>query len=56
MEIDIKELISIIMIFIIFLSGFVPIVMGIIYYTRENRRLDREEKERGAKAASQMGT
>ena len=41
-----NEVISIVLILVIFLSGFVPIVMGIIYYTRENRRLDREERER----------
>lgn len=40
-----NEVLSIIMIAGIFLAGFIPIVMGIIYYTRENRRLDREEKE-----------
>ncbi|MEO5600613.1 MAG: hypothetical protein ABIR06_06785 [Cyclobacteriaceae bacterium] len=47
----INEVISIILILVIFLTGFVPIVMGIIYYTRENRRLDGEEKE-AKKAAS----
>lgn len=26
----------------IFLAGMVPIVAGIIHYTKENRRLDRE--------------
>ena len=35
----------------IFLAGFIPIVMGIIYYTRENRRLDQEEKEAKKAAA-----
>jgi len=44
-----REIVEIVLIFIIFLSGFIPICMGI----RENRRLDREEKERAAKAASQ---
>ncbi len=37
----------------IFLAGFVPIVMGIIYYTRENRRLDRESKDAEKAAAHQ---
>lgn len=49
-----REVIEIILIFIVFFSGFIPIVMGIIYYARENRRLDREEKERAAKAASRQ--
>lgn len=40
------EIISIIAIMMVFLSGFIPLVMGIVYYARENRRLDREEKER----------
>ena len=47
-----NELFSIIVISVIFLSGIVPVVMGIIYYARENRRLDKEEKENAAKAAS----
>jgi hypothetical protein len=47
-----REILEIVLIMIIFLSGFIPIVMGIIYYTRENRRLDREEKEKAAKAGS----
>ena len=47
-----REIIEIVLILIIFLSGFIPIVMGIIYYARENRRIDREEREKAAKAAS----
>jgi hypothetical protein len=42
------EILSIIAISVIFLSGIIPLVMGIVYYARENRRLDREEKERTA--------
>lgn len=40
-----REIVEIILILVILLSGIIPIVMGIIYYTRENRRLDREEKD-----------
>jgi hypothetical protein len=47
-----EDILSYIVIIGIFLAGFVPIVMGIIYYTRENRRLDREEKEKASKAPS----
>lgn len=50
-----SEIVSIILILMVFFSGFVPIVMGIIYYARDNRRLDREEGERVRKAASQQG-
>lgn len=39
------EIVEIILILVILLSGIIPLVMGIIYYTRENRRLDREEKD-----------
>lgn len=47
------DIISIFLILILFLSGFVPLVMGIVYYARENRRMDREEKEKEeAKAAA----
>jgi hypothetical protein len=48
----VTEIISIILILMVFLSGFIPIVMGIVYYARENRRLDREEREKASKAAS----
>ena len=51
----ISEIVSIILILMVFFSGFIPIVMGIIYYARENRRLDREEKENAGKAASHQG-
>lgn len=47
-----SEVVSIVLILMVFFSGFIPIVMGIIYYARENRRLDREERERAEKAAS----
>lgn len=47
-----NELLSIIAISAIFLAGIIPVVMGIIYYARENRRIDREEREKAAKAAS----
>lgn len=40
------DVISIILIVVLFLSGFIPLVMGIVYFARENRRLDREERER----------
>jgi len=42
----VSEIISVILILIVFLSGFIPIVMGIVYYSRENRRLDRAEREK----------
>jgi len=48
----VREIVGIIMIFIVFLSGFIPIVMGIIYYARENNRLDKEEREKAARSAS----
>ena len=32
----------------IFLAVFIPLLMGLIYYIRENRRLDREEREKTA--------
>ena len=48
------EIVSIVLILMVFFSGFIPIVMGIVYYARENRRLDREEKER-SRAASHHG-
>jgi hypothetical protein len=48
-----REIFEIVLMCIIFLSGFIPIVMGIIYYARENRRLDREEKEKREAAARQ---
>ena len=47
------EIVEIILILVILLSGIIPLVMGIIYYTRENRRLDREEKD-APKAASRQ--
>jgi hypothetical protein len=40
------------MISVIFLTGFIPIVMGIIDYSKENRRLDRKAKN-AEKVASQ---
>lgn len=46
-----REIVEIILILVILLSGIIPIVMGIIYYTKENRRLDREGKN-AEKAAS----
>ncbi len=46
-----REIIEIILIIIIFLSGFIPIVMGIVDSVRENRRLDQKEKDSAAKAA-----
>lgn len=51
----IKEIIEIILILIILLSGLIPIVMGIVYYARENRRLDREEEERVSNTTSHQG-
>ncbi len=36
----------------IFLAVFIPLLMGLIYYIRENRRLDREEREKTAGAGS----
>ncbi len=48
-----NDILSIIAITGIFLAGIIPLVMGIIYYTRENRRLDREEKD-AQKAASRQ--
>ena len=48
-----SEIVSIVLILMVFFSGFVPIVMGIIYYARENRRLDREEKQKRETAARQ---
>jgi hypothetical protein len=38
-----NELFSYIAIIAIFLAAFVPLVAGIIHYTRQNRRLDHEE-------------
>lgn len=49
---ELSEIVSIVLILMVFISGFIPIVMGIVYYARENRRLDREEREKAAKAAS----
>jgi len=46
------EIIEIILILVILLSGLIPLVMGIIYYARENRRLDNEEREKAQKSAS----
>ena len=48
-----NEILSIIAITAIFLAGIVPVVMGIIYYARENKRLDREEKEAERAASHQ---
>jgi cell division protein FtsL len=45
------EILSVVLIIVILLAGIIPMVMGIIYYTKENRRLDREEKN-ARKAAS----
>jgi hypothetical protein len=50
-----REILEIVLILVIFLSAIVPMVMGIIYYTRENRRLDREEREKAGKPASHQG-
>jgi hypothetical protein len=50
---ELSETIQIILILMLFLTLFVPVVMGIIYYARENRRLDREARQRGEKAAAQ---
>lgn len=48
-----NDILTLIPVIVIFLSVIIPLVMGIVYYTRENRRLDREERERAQKAASQ---
>lgn len=40
------EIITIIAIMIVFLPIFTALVMGIVYYARENRRLDREERSK----------
>ncbi|MEX1239667.1 MAG: hypothetical protein WEB30_08115 [Cyclobacteriaceae bacterium] len=50
-----KEVLGLIIVAGVFLAGFIPMVMGIIYYTRENRRLDREERQRARKTASEAG-
>lgn len=47
-----NEILTLIPVVVIFLSLFIPLVMGIVYYTRENRRLDREERARTRKTAS----
>lgn len=51
----VREIIEIVLMLIIFFSGFVPLVLGIIYYARENRRMDREAREESIKAASPRG-
>lgn len=50
-----NEVLSIIVISVIFLSGIIPVIMGIIYYARDNRRMDRERKDKARKAASHQG-
>ena len=50
-----NELLTIIVISVIFLSGIIPVVMGIIYYARDNRRMDLEERAKAEKAASHQG-
>lgn len=50
-----KDILGLVIIAGVFLAVFVPLVMGIVYYTRENRRLDREERENARKAASPPG-
>ena len=47
-----NDVLGLIIIAGVFLAGFVPLVMGIIYYMRENQRLDREDREKAQKAAS----
>ena len=51
-----REIFEIVLIMLIYLSGIIPMIMGIIYYTRENRRLDREEREKAQKPASHQST
>ena len=46
------EILEIVLILVILIPGIITMVMGIIYYTRENRRLDREEKEKAQNSAS----
>ena len=48
------EIVSIILVLMLFLSGFIPIVMGIIYYARDNQRLDKEYKEKLRRGASRQ--
>lgn len=50
-----NEILSIIVISVIFLSGIIPVIMGIIYYARDNRRLDLEERAKARKTASHSG-
>ena len=38
------EIFSYIIMFGIFLAGFVPVVAGIVDYSRKNRRFERENK------------
>lgn len=47
-----RQIIEIVLILVIFLSGFIPILMGIVHYAREIKRIDREKEEKRAKAAS----
>lgn len=47
-----NETIQIILILMLFLTLFIPLVMGIIYYARENRRLDKEARRSAEKAAA----
>ncbi len=45
-----QDIFSLVILAGVFLAAFVPLLMGLIYYIRENRRLDREERENAAKA------
>ena len=47
----VSEIVKIALILMVFFSGFIPIVMGIVYYFRENRRYSREARQREKTAA-----
>jgi hypothetical protein len=47
-----QEILGLIIFAVIFLTGFIPMAIGIIQLTRENRRLDREWRESTKKGAA----
>lgn len=39
----------------VFLSGMIPLIMLLVYFIRDNRRMDEEERQKAAKRASGHG-